>query len=63
MQGEEPATRLVYTLIDEVTWEGYTLINQILILKWIVNLSVWHRTRIEPNINKIGLALHRLTAL
>ena len=63
MQSKEPTTCLVNTLVDEVARECDTLINQVLILKWIVYLCVWHRTRIEPNVNQVGLALHWLTAL
>ena len=63
MQGEEPTTGLVDTLVDKVARECDTLINQILILEWIVDLCVWHRTRIEPHVDQVGLALHGLTAL
>ena len=63
MQGEEPATGLVYSLVDEVAREGDTLIDQVLILEGIVNLSVRHGTRIEPNVNQVALALHGFTTL
>ena len=63
MQCKEPATGLIYTFVDKVTGEGNTLVNQILILEWIVNLGVWHRTGVEPDINQICLTLHRLATL
>ena len=63
MQGEEPTTRLVDTLVDKVTGEGDSLVNQVLILKRIVYLSVRHRARIEPNVDEVALTLHGLTAL
>ena len=63
MQGEEPATRLIHTFIDEVGREGISLVDGIAMLERIVNLCVRHRTRIEPNVDQVSLALHRLTRL
>ena len=42
MQCEEPSTCLIDTLVDKVTGECNTVIYQFLVLKWIVNLGVWH---------------------
>ena len=44
VQGEEPTTRLIHTLVDEVAGEGNALINQVFILKRIVHLCIRHRT-------------------
>ena len=63
VQGKEPATGLIHTLVDKVAREGNTLIDQVFILKWIMYLRIRHRARIEPYIDKIGLALHRLATL
>ena len=61
MQSEEPTTSLVHALVDEVGRECLLLVNELMVLERIVNLSVRHRTRVEPNINQIALTLHRLT--
>ena len=60
MQCEEPSACLVYALIDEIGRESQLLINQFLILKRIMYLCIRHRTGIEPHVDKVALALHRL---
>ena len=61
MQGEEPSTGLVHTLVDEVCGERLVLIDSVTILERIVNLGIWHRTRVEPHVNEVTLTLHFLT--
>ena len=60
MKGIEPATCLVYTFGNEIGRVYRTAVEQLLILKRIVYLSVWHSTRIEPHINEIEFAFHNL---
>ena len=40
MQRKEPTTRLVYTLVDKVAGESDALVDEVFILKRIVDLSV-----------------------
>ena len=61
MKREEPASRLVNTLVDEIGGERLVLVNGITIFKWVMNLCIGHRTRVEPHINEVCLTLHRLT--
>ena len=63
MQCEEPTTCLIDSLVDKVSGESFLLINSILIFKWIVNLCIRHRTRIEPNVDQVCFTLHWLTRL
>ena len=52
---------MVYTLIDEVAWEGYALVYQFSVLKRIVYLSVGHGTGVEPHVYEVALSLHLLS--
>ena len=63
MQRKEPSTRLVNTLVDEVTGEGCAVVNEFLVFKGIVLLGVWHRAAVEPHVYEVALALHRLATL
>ena len=60
---EEPASRLVNALVDEVGGESQPLVNQFPVLKRIVYLSVGHGARVEPHVYQVCLAPHRLAAL
>ena len=63
MESKEPATCLVNTLCDEISRICVARINHILILEWVVNLCVWHSTRVEPYINKVELTSKYITTL
>ena len=63
MEGKEPTTCLVNTLCDEVSRICLAIVNNLLILEWIVNLCVWHCTRVKPYINKVKLTGKYITAL
>ncbi len=58
MQREEPSAGLVDTLGDEVG--GEHLAELVGVLERIVYLGVRHRARIEPHVDQVALALHRL---
>ena len=60
MESEEPSASLIDTFSDEVGWIACTVVENLLILKWIVDLSVRHRTTVKPHVDKVGLALHWL---
>ena len=59
MERKEPTARLVYALGDEVRGINRAVIEQFLVLKRIVNLGIRHGTRVEPNVDKVGFAVHR----
>ena len=59
VQREEPTTSLIDTLGDEVGGI-YILELRATIFEGIVQLSIRHRTTIEPNVDQVGLAVHRL---
>ena len=61
MQGKEPSTGLVDTLVDEVGGERLVLVYRLTVLERIVNLGVWHRTGVEPHVNEVALTLHPLS--
>ena len=63
MQGEEPTTRLVNTLGNEVGRIDNALVQRFLILKGIVNLGVGHSTAVKPHVDEVELTLQRLTTL
>ena len=63
MQRKEPTTSLVNTLGDKVRRINLTVIERLLVLERIVDLSVRHSARVEPNIDQVGLAFHRQTAI
>ena len=56
VQREEPSTCLVHTFRDEVSRTGF-----VGILKRIVVLCVRHRAGVEPYVNQVELAVHRLS--
>jgi len=57
MQREEPSARLVDPLCDIVGREH--LGKVLLVLKGVVRLRIGHRPRVEPNVYKVRLAVHR----
>ena len=59
MEGKEPPAGLVYTFGDEIRRIIRTAIHQFFVLERIVELSVRHRTRIEPNVYQVRFTLHR----
>ena len=60
MESEEPSASLIDTFSDEVGWIACTIVENLLIFKWIVDLCVRHRTTVKPHVYKVGLALHWL---
>ena len=58
MERKEPTTGLVHTFCNEVRGIVSAVVNDFLVFERIVQLSVRHGTRIEPNINQVKLALH-----
>ena len=56
----EPSTGLVYRFRNKICRE--LLLEQFLILKWIVVLGKWHRTRVEPAVDNLWNTMHFLTA-
>ena len=63
MQGIEPSTCLINTLVDKVAGEGQMLVDSHFILKRIVYLCIRHRTRVEPYVDQVELTMQRLSAL
>ena len=63
MKRVEPATRLVYSLCYEIRRVSLVLVDKLLILKRIVQLSVRHRTRVKPNIYQVAFSLHRFSTV
>ena len=63
VEGEEPTTGLVNTLGDEVGWINTAIVEGFLVFEWIVNLCVWHRTRIKPYINKVKFTSQDMSCL
>ena len=63
MEGEEPSTRLVDAFSDEVGGIDDALVEGFTILKRIVNLSVWHGTAVEPDVDEVEFTMQRLSAL
>ena len=61
MQRKEPAARLVDTFGDEVGGIDCAVIEFVLMLERIVDLSIGHGTGVEPHVDQVGLALHRLS--
>ena len=62
MERKEPTTGLVHTFCNEVRGIVSAVVNDFLVFERIVQLSVRHGTRIEPNINQVKLALHWFSA-
>ena len=58
MERKEPTTGLVHTFCNEVSRIVSAVVYDFLVFERIVQLSVRHGTRIEPNINQVKLALH-----
>ena len=63
MQREEPATRLVDTLVDEISGECLVIVNELTVLERIMHLGVRHRARVEPHVDEVALTLHRFAAI
>ena len=63
MECEEPSTGLVDTLCDEISRICTSLVDKFTVLKRIMNLGIWHCTRIEPHINEVKLTCQHITAL
>ena len=61
MQGVEPASGLVHGLRDKLCREF--LLEQILILKWIVKLCIGHGAGVKPAVDNLRYAVHVLSAL
>ena len=62
MQSEEPSACLVDAFGDEIGRINLAVVEDFLVLERIMNLSIRHRAGIEPYVDQVGLALHRLTA-
>ena len=60
MKRKEPAAGLIDTLGDEVGRIYGAAVESLLVFKRIVDLGVRHRAGVEPHINEVELALHRL---
>ena len=60
VEREEPAARLINALVNEVGGESQPLVDGIAVFKRIVHLRVGHGTRVEPHVDEVALALHRL---
>ncbi len=60
VQRVEPASGLVHAFGDEIGREFLLQIR--LVLKGVMELGVRHRSAIEPDVDQVGLALHRLPA-
>ena len=60
MQCKEPSACLIHTFRDKVSRIYFTVIQNIFILEWIMNLRIRHSTGIKPDINQVRFALHRL---
>ena len=60
MESEEPAAGLINTFGYEIGGINLALFKSVFVFKWIVDLSVWHRTGVEPHVDKVFLAAHRL---
>ena len=61
MQSIEPSTCLVNTLCNEVCRIYGAAVEEFLVLERIVDLCIWHCTRIEPHVNEVQFACHHLT--
>ena len=61
MERVEPATSLVNALADEVGRE--VLLVKLALFAHIVNLGVWHSAAVEPYVNQVRFATHRLAAV
>ena len=61
MERVEPATSLVNALADEVGRE--VLLVKLALFAHIVNLGVWHSAAVEPYVNQVRFATHRLAAI
>ena len=53
VQGKEPTTRLVDTLVDEIAGESNAFVDEFGIFERIVYLSIRHRTRVKPHVNQV----------
>jgi len=51
MECKEPSPGLINTLGNKVRWE---VVFQVLILKGIMELGIWHGPAIEPYIDQVG---------
>ena len=60
VQREEPAACLIDALVDEIGGERQFFIDGIGIFKRIVHLRVRHCARVEPHVDEVAFALHRL---
>ena len=60
VQREEPTARLIDALVDEIGRERQFFVDGIGIFKGIMHLRVRHCARIEPNVDEVGFAFHRL---
>ena len=61
MESEEPSASLVDTLSDEISGIYFTSVEQFLVLKRIMDLSIRHGTGVKPHVDQVKLSLHRLT--
>ncbi len=62
MECEEPSTRLVHALGNEVGGEERPLVYLFSVFKGIVLLCVGHGAAVEPHVDEVGLTPQRLTA-
>ena len=63
MEREEPAASLIDTLGDEVGGIDRAAVEQLLVLERIVDLGIRHGAGVEPDVDEVALALHRLAAV
>ena len=63
VQSKKPAACLINTFVDKVGRKSLSPINRIAILERIMHLCIGHCSRVKPNVDKIGLAIHRFTTL
>ena len=58
MEGEEPTAGLVDALGDEVGREKTAAVKAFFVLEGVMDLGVGHGAGVEPNVDKVGLAVH-----
>ena len=60
MQREEPSACLVHPFRNEVGRIDLAVVKQLLVLERVMDLCIRHRSGIEPDVDQVRLALHRL---
>ena len=60
MEGKEPSAGLVLTFGNEVGGIEAARVKTFFVFKGIVNLGIWHCAGVEPHIDEVGFAMHRL---